>query len=259
MSQSLSNYKKQFEEHGFVLLKNIFKDEESNFIVNNANYLEKWKETPNEWMIFYENNGKSKFRSRMENFINYNIELKEFMNKNVNPLLQYITEKEINLFKDKLNWKMGGGKGFLAHQDQPAWNDFKPDRFYSVALFANDCTIDNGCLQFVKNGFNKELYDYEKEGTGKLQNEDKFEWEYITTTPRDLLIFDSYVPHRSFENKTENPRRIFYFTYNEKKYGDLYKKYLVKKRIEFPPDIERDESKTYNVFNNKYNLANPIR
>jgi 2-aminoethylphosphonate dioxygenase len=257
--ESLSEYKKHFEEHGFVLLKDFLSDKDSKFVANSADELEKWKETPNEWMIFHENNGNTKFRSRMENFINYNIKFKQYLNDNINAILEYITEKEMYLFKDKLNWKMGGGKGFLAHQDQPAWTDFKPDRFYTVALFANDSTIEKGCLQFVKNGFNKELYDYEKEGTGKLQNEEQFEWEYVPTTPRDVLIFDSYVPHRSFENKTEDPRRIFYFTYNSKEYGDLYNKYLVKKRIEFPPDIERDKDKTYNVFNNKYNLANPIR
>lgn len=259
MNKDLSDYKTQFEEHGFVLLKDVLEKEEGNFIVNTANDLEKWKETPNEWMIFHENNKKGKFRARMENFINYNIELKEFMNNNVYPILEFLTGKKMNLFKDKLNWKKGGGKGFLAHQDHPAWTDFKPDRFYSIALFANNSTLDNGCLQFVKNGFNKELYDYDKKGTGKLQNEDKFEWESVTTTPRDVLIFDSYVPHRSFENKTDDSRRIFYFTYNAEEYGDLYEEYLVKKRIEFPPDIERDNAKTYTVLNNKYNLANPIR
>ena len=33
------------------------------------------------------------------------------------------------LFKDKINWKMPGGKGFLAHQDYPTWNGY-PDSFY---------------------------------------------------------------------------------------------------------------------------------
>ena len=40
----------------------------------------------------------------------------------------------MSLFKDKLNWKHPGGKGFKPHQDHPAWNDFNPDIFYSVAF-----------------------------------------------------------------------------------------------------------------------------
>ena len=167
------------------------------------------------------------------------------------------------LFKDKLNWKIGGGKGFKPHQDHPAWTDFPPDKFINVALFANNSTIENGCLEFGINEKTKqkytELVKYNENGTGELDSEieDSLTWYPAITSPKDILIFDSYIPHRSKENKTQNSRRIFYFTYNEIKYGDLYDKYLEKKRIEFPPDIERTNS-NIKISGNKYNLANPM-
>ena len=87
--------------------------------------------------------------------------------------------------------------------------------------------------------------------------EDNYNWNHIETTPRDVLLFDSYAPHRSGPNTTNKSRRIFYFTYNEKKYGNLYDTYFDKKRIEFPPDIERSDTPV-RIKGNKYNLANPI-
>ena len=59
------------------------------------------------------------------------------------------------------------------------------------------------------------------------------------------------------ENNTQESRRIFYFTYNYAKEGSFYYKYLRRKRIEFPPNIERDSEIKYE--GTKYNLANPLR
>ena len=200
-----------------------------------------------------------KYKSRLENFVNYHNGLNDFLRNRIENIVEEIYDSKLNLLKDKLNWKFGGGKGFKAHQDQPAWIDFEPNRYVSVALFANNSTKENGCLEFSNNSYNRTLLSYDKETTGQLSKEieDSLDWKHIETTPRDILIFDSYAPHRSGSNNTENNRRIFYFTYNDEKYGDLYNSYLKKKREEFPPDIERD-NKNINIFNNKYNLANPI-
>ena len=197
----------------------------------------------------------------MKIFLNYHSELNDLHKTKLNPLISTIYGKEMNLFKEKLNWKRGRGKGFLAHQDQPAWNDFPPQRYVSVVLFANNTTIENGCLEFGwdKNGRIKKLLNNNKEGLGELDKQivNTLNWYPVETTPRDILIFDSYIPHRSNDNKTDEDRRIFYFTFNEKTDGDFYDKYIEKKRQEFPPEIERDNNTKYNLLGNKYNLANP--
>ena len=82
-------------------------------------------------------------------------------------------------------------------------------------------------------------------------------WEPVLATTRDLLIFNSYIPHRSGPNTTDNHRRIYYFTFNFEEEGDFYQQYIAKKRNELPPDIEKDPTKNYNI-NNKYNLGNPV-
>ena len=254
----MNNYKDKFKKDGFVLIKDYFSDKEADNIVKIADELELLKEEKNKWMIYFENKNNSKTKTRLEHFKNYNNNIQNILDKDINKLLKEILDEEHILFKDKLNWKMPGGSGFLAHQDQPAWTDFEPDKYITVALFANNTTIENGCLEFVRDKNKEGLLSYNENTTGQLSKEVEktLNWEHIQTTPRDILIFDSYAPHRSKDNKSKNCRRIFYFTYNNIKFGNLYDKYFIKKRKEFPPEIER--KKDVKIYNNKYNLANPI-
>lgn len=247
---------KFFRKNGYILLKNYFTQEEANKITEIADELENWDETKDKWMIYFE---KNRNKSRIEHFVYYHPTLHDLLASRVYPIVDTIFERKTFLFKDKLNWKHGGGDGFSAHQDHPAWGDFEPDIYISAALFANNSTQKNGCLQF---GRGKEkmtsLCSYNKDGLGEITSdvEDKLEWNFTETTPRDLLLFDSYVPHRSYGNNTDHSRRIFYFTFNDIKYGYLYNKYFLNKKRFFPPEIERTGK--IQMVDNKYNLANPI-
>ena len=254
----MEKYRDIFNKNGYVVIKNFFSEEDASKIEEYANELEKWEEQKYKWMIFFENN-EEKIKSRLENFIYYHDDLKKFITTRVKDAVDDMYNKKMVLFKDKLNWKYGGGKAFKAHQDHPAWTDFEPDRYMTVALFANKTTIDNGCLEFgYRNSKITSLCKYNNNGQGELDSkvEQELNWKLEETTPRDLLFFDSFVPHRSDSNKTDSSRRIFFLTYNEEKFGNLYGEYLIKKRTCFPPNIERKH--VVNMNGNKYNLADPI-
>ena len=259
----LDKYIQEFNQNGYVLLKDYFTQKQADNIVDFANELETWDEQAFKWMIYFEKNN-NKLKSRLENFLKYYPRLNNFFINNIHPLAEKIYGAPLNLFKEKMNWKNPNGKGFKPHQDQPAWTDFKPDKYVTIAIFANNSTEQNGCLEFgrfLNNIKSTEICEYDKNTTGQLKQEiiDNLIWSKITTTPRDVLIFDSYVPHRSGDNNTTESRRILYFTFNEFKFGNFYDAYLIKKREEFPPDIERINcNKNINIVNNKYNLANPI-
>jgi hypothetical protein len=60
-----------------------------------------------------------------------------------------------------------------------------------------------------------------------------------------VIFFDSYVPHASGPNLTQTARRILYLTYNLASAGDHRAQYFADKHASFPPDIDRDPSKTY--------------
>ena len=87
--------------------------------------------------------------------------------------------------------------------------------------------------------------------------ENQLKWDYLESTPSDLLIFDSFIPHRSDKNNSQSSRSIFYFTYNKLEEGNFYNQYVENKRKYFPPENERDGN-NINIENNKYNLGNPI-
>ena len=51
------------------------------------------------------------------------------------------------LFKDKINFKMPGGAGFKAHQDQQAgWTVYAP-LFVTAMVTLDAATLENGCLE----------------------------------------------------------------------------------------------------------------
>ena len=63
--------------------------------------------------------------------------------------------------------------------------------------------------------------------------------------PGDAVFFDSYAPHRSQPNRTDQARRVLYITYNTRSEGDSREQYYADKRKNYPPDIERNPDKNY--------------
>ena len=67
----------------------------------------------------------------------------------------------------------------------------------------------------------------------------------VTTNPGDAIFFDSFAPHRSEPNMTNEQRRVLYVTYNAATEGDHRRQYYDDKRLSYPPDIEREAEKEY--------------
>jgi ectoine hydroxylase-related dioxygenase (phytanoyl-CoA dioxygenase family) len=145
------------------------------------------------------------------------------------------------LFKDKINFKMPGGAGFKAHQDQQAgWTVYAP-LFVTAMVTLDAATLENGCLE-VSAGRHREGLIGEQ---WKPLEEQGLNLQAIPTGPGDVIFFDSFVPHASKPNLTDSPRRILYITYNLASEGDHRERYFADKHASFPPDIDRDGEKTY--------------
>ncbi len=145
------------------------------------------------------------------------------------------------LFKDKINFKMPGGAGFKAHQDQQAgWTAYAP-LFVTAMVTLDAATLENGCLE-VAAGRHREGLIGEQ---WKPLEERGLDLQALPTAPGDVIFFDSFVPHASKPNLTDSPRRILYITYNLAIQGDHRERYFADKHAAFPPDIDRDREKTY--------------
>jgi ectoine hydroxylase-related dioxygenase (phytanoyl-CoA dioxygenase family) len=145
------------------------------------------------------------------------------------------------LFKDKINFKMPGGPGFTAHQDQAAgWSRYAPI-FVTAMVSIDPATLENGCLEVVPGRHREGLLGEE----WSPLDETGLALRAAPTDPGDVIFFDSFAPHASKPNFTGRPRRILYLTYNLASDGDHRHHYYAEKHAAFPPDVERDAGKTY--------------
>lgn len=256
MSMDYDVLSKDFEADGFVHIKKYLSSSDVEIIGSVAEQLYDLPEVKNSYMKYYEKNI-SRQLARVENFYNILPDFKNLVEIKIKPLVEKIVGNKLYLFKDKINWKLPGGGAFTAHRDNKAWSQFPCKYFMTLALCVDNCTRENGCLEMVR-GKNKNI-SFENSGILSEEEINSFNnWELIESSKYDILLFDSYVPHRSGPNKSDKPRRMIYLTYNLFDDGNYYEKYFDTKRKEFPPEFERDESTIINS-DSIYNLANPIK
>jgi phosphonate degradation associated HDIG domain protein len=133
------------------------------------------------------------------------------------------------LYKEKVNYKAAGGAGFAPHQDATAYRFV--DHHISVMVPVDAATPESGGLSFAR-GFERGTLPNE---AGRITADvaDKLDWIDVSVYPGDVVLFDSYAPHRSGTNTSGRPRRAFYLTYNAASKGDFRERYYADKRAEF--------------------------
>jgi len=112
----------------------------------------------------------------------------------------------------------------------------------TAMIYVDPSTLENGCLHVptnwrrdagVANGA-MEILPYTKGGPnhGNIIPEvaKALQWDPILASPRDLLLFDSYVPHSSEINNSQRSRRAMLITFNAAEEGNFYGKYYQLKR-----------------------------
>jgi len=268
-----------FLETGILFIKSddMWTPDEKKTLIDSVNLMDNWPEQKGKWMKYFEKNlllenkdasslanvttntnlmttnsaatdasRASRLLSRIENFAQYNEGMNAIVNgpKLLGMCSQLFNERAV-LYKEKINYKLPGGSGFAPHQDISAgWWMYGQTLHISTLVTIDQATLENGCLEVV----------YNKHKDGKLAADwkeiptevvEKLKFVPIQTKPGDIVFFDSYVPHRSGPNLTQKPRRVLYATYSKFAEGDWRDKYYADKRKSYPPDIEREDGKSY--------------
>jgi hypothetical protein len=184
--------------------------------------------------------------SRIEYFVNNNKFFNELSkNKYILNEVNKLMGEESLLFKDKINLKYPNSHGFGTHQDSAAlWNKYS-NKIITIGITLYDLNTDNGCLYFS----NK----LEKQVTKNLKSLDGLNLNYKPELLKsgDLLLFDCFIPHMSYSNKSKLYSPVIYFSYIPKSEGDFYQIYHYDKFKNNPPDIYKETDKEYpsnNVF-----------
>lgn len=237
-----------YRDNGFVAIPGLFSGSELSALTGWVDELEKFPEEPGKTMSYYEDSVSEpshRVLSRIEYFTGFHAGLGRFVEgPDMLARAADLFGEPAVLFKEKVNFKGPGGRGFEAHQDaQAGWQAYGP--LQVTALVAIDAADEsNGCLEIAgghhRRGLIGELWAPLTET--QLSS---VHFKKIPTAPGDAIFFDSFTPHKSAANLSDKRRRLLYITYGRAKDGDHREHYFADKRKSFPPDIERDPNKDY--------------
>ncbi len=187
---------------------------------------------------------------RAEDFSACTPDLYTFISERVISYVGKLMKEPYVLFKDKLNFKWPGGGAFLPHQDFPAYDFLGPREHITAMICIDAATIENGCLQVAedwKKSFAADptidsavleagravlpyLVGGPSHGSIDPAYSKQITWLPLLTSPRDLVLISSYVPHYSEVNQTSLPRRALFFTLNRFSEGNHRTAYYEAKR-----------------------------
>lgn len=219
-----------------------------------------WPDTPGKWMRYYERAADgSRVLARIENFLPFHPGLRAALcDGRIGAVLAELLGEPAVVFKDKINMKAAGGAAFTPHQDAPAYVDFGVPYHVTVMIPIDPFTAENGCLEMARDAAQTRFLPQNPDGTLRAEQVASFTWDPVLARPGDVIVFDSYVPHRSGPNRSGGPRRAYYVTYNRASDGDRRDAYYERKRELFPQECERRPGVDYARIGAQFNLANPF-
>jgi hypothetical protein len=231
-----------YREKGWLLARGFVPPAEIEALARWTDELAAEPEEPGKHMVYREPSLRDpgmRVIQRIENFCPYHAGFDAFVRAGrLRAAVDQLFGSTACLFKEKINFKMPGGAGFEPHQDQQAgWSRYA-SMFVTAMVTIDQATIENGCLEMGDGARLTGLIGAEWRPLGAEEMKG-FSLAPVPTGPGDVLFFDSYAPHASKANMTDQPRRIFYLTYNAAADGDHRARYFAEKRENFPPDVER--------------------
>ena len=237
-----------FRRDGFVMVPGLFDEEEIRRISAWTEELQGQPEVPGRCMMYFELSllrAGERVLQRIENFCAFHAGLAALCDGDkLRGFASRLFGEPAVLFKDKINFKLPGGDGFKPHQDQQAGWSAYADLFITAMVSIDPTTAGNGCLELAAGHHTRGLVGDEWTPL-TADNMRRMEARPVPTQAGDVVFFDSYTPHASAPNLTSERRRVLYITYNRRSAGDHRKRYYADKRKNFPPDIERDPTRTY--------------
>src|SRR5439155_263691 len=105
-------------------------------------------------------------------------------------------------------------------QDAPAYVDFGVEHHLTVMLPVDAFTRENGCLEMAREACARVFVPQNPDGTVRADAMARLTLEPLLAEPGDAIVFDAWVPHQSGPNRSADPRRSYYLTYNPASAGD---------------------------------------
>ena len=150
-------------------------------------------------------------------------------NKRLLDLLEDILGKNIDCFLSQYIFKNPGAWGQPWHQDS---SYFPFDRYPQVGAWiaTSPATIKNGCLVILPGSHKEHLHEHvpdDREGSNygytEIKDQDFTNETPVTLETGDLLLFHSFLMHKSYDNESKSKRTavVFHFAETGTDYGQI--------------------------------------
>lgn len=138
---------------------------------------------------------------------------------------------DVVLFKDKLNIRYAGSKGYAPHQDAARWSTFAA-RFLSIGIFLSPSSGERGGFEFAECDFQSGLMqntqgDLDQRAFAMLPRRS------VTANAGDALVIDGHVPHCTTSNHSNDTVLHLLFTYARSTDTGLRDAYYDKQAVDF--------------------------
>ena len=163
------------------------------------------------------------------------------------------------LFKEKINYKLPGGGGFDAHTDAPAYQHLGNVSHLTILLAVQPSTPENGCLEVVRGSHKNKSIPFRPDKCIEDAWCAEQEWKCVPMEIGDMLVFGSFLAHRSGPNDSSHGRAAVYATYNAvSDGGDKHDSYYEHRRRIFPPTFEQKQGENYDEGRALYAFGTPM-
>jgi len=238
-----------FQKDGFLVLTDVLTPSDVEDLKGWAEEVRTWPNRPGEHMPYLEARADGTMGlCRTENYCNFHPPLNSLIRgKRLTGILSELMDEQAVLFKEKINFKEAGGSGgFDPHIDANAYNHAGAIKHQTILLAVDAMDMSNGCLEVIP-GSHKEIVPLGPDGCIEPAWVEKREkdWVPVILPAGSLLLFGSYLAHRSGPNSSPNPRAGIYATYNGISEGDKHDSYYIHRRKLWPPTFERVPGEKY--------------
>lgn len=231
----------QYEKAGAIICRN-FIDQNAVKTLNEELIHFRTTEAPKNTWLRYDD---GEVFDRVENFLPFLNQANQTIFNAIKyfELIEKCFGNKVVLLKDKCNFKPPGKQPFPLHQDAAAgWekSGYGP-KHINIAISLDTVSAENAAVEFVlgqhRQGLFSELYE-----VIDSKYFDQWQFHSVEMMPGDAIIFDSYTPHFSKANLSNQPRKILFLTYIDEKFADAASQFFIDKRLRQPPIDERDSS-----------------
>ncbi|KAE8345285.1 hypothetical protein BDV24DRAFT_125707 [Aspergillus arachidicola] len=249
-----------YNEKGYLVIQGFFNAPETKLLQQWTQEVHDLPRTPDaSYMPYEEVNAQGKrVLCRTENYANSHAGFNSFLRgQRMLSVLEQLATEPMLLFKEKINYKLAGSGGFSPHIDANAYTHVKNIKHLTVLAAVDDMTPENGGLDVVDGSHRTEIKLGEDRCIDPAWVESQ-KWTPCALQPGDIMVFGSYLAHRSGANTSSKDRRAIYATYNCKAEGDLHDSYYEDRRKLWPATHMRKEGETYEEGRLRYGYGSPM-